>query len=172
MPKSRTQKETVLKNLNQQFKQAKALIISVFEKLPVSEDRVLRTELKKQEVKYEVVKKTLLKKILTENKLEGLKETELKGNIAILSSSDEVTGAKILAKFIKDKPNYKIIGGILDQQWVGANQIAKLALLPSKLELIAKTMGTIKMPLNGLVNVLVGDLRGLVVVLNGIKENK
>ena len=42
----------------------------------------------------------------------------------------------------------------------------------NKRELLAKVVGSMKAPISGFVNVLSGNLRGLVRVLTAIKDNK
>jgi len=170
MPKSKFQKQKVLDNVAKKIDDSKSVIISVFEKLPVADDFSLRQELKKQGASHEIVKKTLLKKVFNEKRISVLDNQELIGNIAITSANDEIIGAKILSKFIKGKENFKIIGGMVNNIWIDAEKIMALAKLPSKEELIAKTIGTIKAPVSGFVNVLAGNLRNLVNVLNNIKE--
>ena len=172
MAKTKQQKEQALKGLKNKIADSNSLVISTFSNLTVNEDQNLRGQLRQENVSYEVAKKTLLKKAFSDNKVQGLIESELLGNISVATSQDEVAGAKILSKFAKGRENFKIIGGILNQVWVDANKIAELAKLPSKLELIAKTVGTIKAPLTGFVNVLSGNTRGLVNVLNAIKNSK
>lgn len=172
MPKSKLQKKKVLDNASLKLNESKSFIVSVFEKLPVKEDFALRKELKSQGAKHEIIKKTLLKKVLAEKQINHLDGVDLIGNLAITTSDDEVMGAKILAKFIKGKENFKIVGGVLNNQWLEAEKIMALAKLPSKEELIAKTVWTIKAPLTGFVNVLSGNMRGLVNVLNSIKDKK
>jgi len=172
MAKSKQQKQEVLQKINKQIKDSKSFIISVFEKLPVSEDHKLRSELTKEKIKHEVVKKTLLKKSFEENKLNELPENELIGNITITSSDDEIGGAKILNNFSKENEHFKILGGILNDIWVDATKISELAKLPSKQELIATTVGTIKAPITGFVNVMSNNLKNLVNVLNNIKSTK
>jgi len=172
MAKTKQQKEQALKGLKNKIADSNSLVISTFSNLTVNDDQNLRGQLRQENVSYEVAKKTLLKKAFSDNKVQGLIESELLGNISVATSQDEVAGAKILSKFAKGRENFKIIGGILNQVWVDANKIAELAKLPSKLELIAKTVGTIKAPLTGFVNVLSGNTRGLVNVLNAIKNSK
>lgn len=48
----------------------------------------------------------------------------------------------------------------------------ELSKLLSKEELLAKLLGTIKNPITGFVNVLSANMRGLLNVLNAIKETK
>ena len=55
---------------------------------------------------------------------------------------------------------------------IDAAQVKDLAKMPSKEELIARVLGGFNAPLSGLVNVLNGNIRGLVVALNAIAEKK
>jgi large subunit ribosomal protein L10 len=120
-----------------------------------------------------VVKKTLLKKAFSELQYPGSELENLKGNVSIATSSqDEVAPAKALDAFIKDNEMVSFVGGILEQQWIGADKVKALAKLPSRDQLIAQTVGTIKAPLSGFVNVLAGNLRGLVNVLKAVGEKK
>ena len=50
--------------------------------------------------------------------------------------------------------------------------VKALASLPTKEVLIAKVLGGFNAPITGFVNVLNGNIRGLVVALNAIKEQK
>ncbi|MFH1610698.1 MAG: 50S ribosomal protein L10 [Patescibacteria group bacterium] len=170
MAKTKQQKEQVLKGLKEKIADSNSLVISTFSNLTVNDDQELRADLRKDGVEYEVTKKTLLKKAFADNKVEGLNEDDLLGNISVATSKDEVVGAKVLSKFAKDRDSFKIVGGILNKIWVDRNKIAELAKLPSKPELIAKTVGTIKAPITGFVNVLSGNFRGLVNTLNAIKN--
>ena len=51
-------------------------------------------------------------------------------------------------------------------------EIEKLATLPSREQLIAQLVGSLAAPLQGLANVLNGPIRGLVVVLSQVQEQK
>ena len=172
MAKTRQQKKESLDLISKRLDESNTIVISTFEKLSVNDDQILRSELREGGTTHEVVKKTLLKKIFEDKKIEGLKSDDLIGNISITSSDDEVAGAKVLAKFSKNNEGFKIVGGLLNKVWVDASKIMELAKLPSKQELIAKTVGTIKAPITGFVNVVSGNLRNLVNVLNNIKESK
>ena len=47
-----------------------------------------------------------------------------------------------------------------------------LAKLPSKEELLGQLVGTLNAPISGFVNVLAGNLRGLVTVLQAVADKK
>ncbi len=173
MPKSRQQKEATLENLVASLKQAKGVALTVFSGLKVQSDRAFRSQLYNEGIGYSVVKKTLLKKAFDQLKYPAEKVANLKGNVAIATSNqDEVAPAKALDGFIKSNQTVSFVGGILEQQWIDSEKIQALAKLPSKQELIAQTVYTIKAPISSFVNVMAGNLRGLVNVLKAVQEKK
>ena len=98
---------------------------------------------------------------------------KLEGQISMaISSQDEVAAAKIIAKVAKINENIKMVGGILGTKELSAEEVKALALIPSKQELLAKLVGTLNAPVSGFVNVLAGNLRGLVTVLGAIAKAK
>lgn len=173
MAKTKLQKKASLEKIDTNLKNSNAAVFCAFNNLPVNEDRKLRVNLRKEAVSYQIIKKTLLQKKLQTSEISGVPaELDFIGNIGLATGNDEVAPAKIVLAFAKDKKDFKIVGGILNQVWVDASKVIELAKLPSKLELIAQTVGTIKAPLTGFVNVLAGNLRGLVNALNAIKDKK
>jgi large subunit ribosomal protein L10 len=66
----------------------------------------------------------------------------------------------------------KIVGGSLGKDALSKEEIIALSKLPSKEELLAKFVGTINAPVSGFVNVLAGNLRGLVNVLKAVADSK
>jgi len=173
MPKTKQQKEQEVEQLNQSLKNAKSVVFTTFDGLNVFDSQELRNSLRNEKISYQVSKKTLLKKALADSKLEGIDINELKGNVGVaIGLEDEVAPAKLIAKFAKKHEQLQIGGGILEKQFITAAKVKELSSLPSKLELIAKTIGTIKAPISGFVNVMAGNLRGLMNVLGAIKESK
>lgn len=55
---------------------------------------------------------------------------------------------------------------------IGQDEIKALADLPSREELLAKVVGGFQAPLAGLVNVLAGNIRNLVYVLEAVRKKK
>ena len=89
-----------------------------------------------------------------------------------VSTEDETTAARIVNNFAKSHELVKIFGGILEGKYINDDKVKNLANLPTRQELLAKFVGTINAPVSGFVNVLAGNLRNLVGVLNNIKEAK
>lgn len=172
MAKTRLEKQEEVKKLADNFNSAVAVVFTSYDKLTVAKSQELRRKLRQAEVSYLACKKTLLKMVLKEKKLD-INVDELTGSLALaFSKEDEVSPAKVLADFAKSQESLKIQGGILEGKFISASKILELAKLPSKLEMLAQTVRIIQAPISGLVNVLAGNLRGLLNVLNSIKQIK
>lgn len=172
MAKSKEQKKEILDALKDKLAKSKSVVFSSDEGATVKSVETLRKELKQNGAEYFVTKKTLLK--LATKDLEGENQVEnLKGSVGVtLSYDDEVAGARLVNKFAKDKQTFELSGGILEGAFILPEKIKTLANLPSKEQLLATVVGTIKAPITGLVGVLSGNTRNLVGVLNAIKEKK
>ncbi|MAG44386.1 50S ribosomal protein L10 [bacterium] len=172
MPLSKDQKKEIVKNLSKKLKSSKSVVFADFTGLTVFDMESLRSDLREQEAYYQVIKKNLLKIDLEQAGLK-VKLDNISGAVSVaMSESDEVVPAKILHEFSANHENLKLIKGILDNKEVNLKVLEKLAKLPGKDELRAKTVGILKGNLYGMVNVLQGNIRGLVYALNAIKSNK
>lgn len=164
----------ILDDLAEKVSRAKSVVFTRFEKLNVSENENLRRRLKAEGSEYCVAKKTLLsmtfKKSHPDVELPGLE-----GKVAaVFGFKDEVAPAKMVDEFRKGLEEEKIffLGGILENRFISAAEVESLAKLPSKKELYAKLVGSMNAPVSGFVNVLAGNLRGLVVALKAIADKK
>ena len=174
MPKTREQKKEILSDLADKIKKAKSVVFAKFDKLGVKESEDLKKELRAEKSEYYVSKKTLLNLAFKELKLEGFDARKFKGQVAaIFGFGDEVAPAKIVGKFAKEhEEKIEFSGGILENKFLSAAEVAELAGLPSKNELYAKVVGSLNAPISGFVNVLAGNLRNLVYVLKAIEGKK
>lgn len=168
----RDQKKEIVKDLTESIKSSKSVVFSDYKGLKVKDMTILRKELRKSESDFRVFKKTLLKLALKEAGIE-LDTKKLDGQVAVtVSQTDEVAPAKVIAAFAKKNENLKIVGGLLDLKEMSMAEMGALAKLPGKEELLAKLVGTLNAPISGFVNVLAGNLRGLVQVLKAVAERK
>lgn len=174
MPKEKilNEKKEVVEGISGKMKAAKAMVFTDYRGLTVDQDTQLRNALRKAGVEYKVVKNTLTRFAANENGLEGL-DTYLNGPTAMASSAtDPVAPAKILSEFAKKFEKLEIKVGVVEGKIIDINGVKALAELPPKEVLIAKVLGSFNAPISGLVNVLNGNIRGLVVALNAIAEQK
>ena len=170
---TKQQKIELVKGLAEKIKASKSAVFVDYKGLKVKDSTDLKKSLRKAGVEYVVVRKTLLDIALKNAGIEGASIKALDGQIALsLSNTDEISGAKIIDTFSKTNENVKMLGGVLGLQVMNADEVKALAKIPSKEELLAKLVGTLNAPVSGFVNVLAGNLRGLVQVLNAVKEQK
>jgi large subunit ribosomal protein L10 len=172
MAKTRVQKEEAIKSLAEGIKNSKSAVFANFQGLKVTEMDELRGQCRENKIDCFAVKKTLLKRALGDAGLE-VDTKAFEGSVAaLLGTEDEVAPAQVVAKFAKDHEIVKIFGGILEGNMIDSEKVTELSKLPSKQQLLAQVVGSINAPVSGFVNVLAGNLRGLVGVLNNIKEQK
>ncbi len=175
MPKSKLQKQEIFRSLTEKIKKSKSVIFVGFNALGVKDNEELRTKLRTENGEYYVAKKTLINLALEDNKID-INVRDFEGKVAIIFSyEDEVAPAKIIGTFRQNKEQGKkifFLGGILDGKLLSKEEVEALSKLPSKSELYAKLVGSINAPISGFVNVLAGNLRGLVTVLKAIEEKK
>ncbi|MFA4936693.1 MAG: 50S ribosomal protein L10 [Patescibacteria group bacterium] len=173
MAKTRQKKESLVAEVAVMLKDVKGAVFADFTGLTVKEMKELRKGLREQGIAYEVLKKTLLTKSIKEAKLENISVDKFVGSVSLAASSeDEVAPAKILVNFAKTHEKLKVLGGIMNRNFIELEQVLTLAKLPSKQELLGQLVGTIAAPVTGLVRVLSGNIRGLVQVLSTLYKKQ
>lgn len=173
MAKSRQQKHDTLAQLNDGMERSKGAVFANYVGLTVAEVQELRRELRQQGSEMVVAKKTLLKRMLEQADLGTEIIDTIEGGVAVVFGyEDEVAPAKVVATFAKDHETVELYGGVLEGAVINGEKAVALSKLPSKDELLAKMVGSLKSPISGLANVLGGNTRGLVQVLSQIKDQK
>lgn len=170
---TRSQKEDIVKDLTEQIKSSKAIVFADYRGVKTNDINELKSRLKKEGTNLQVIKKKLVEISLKNAQIENVDVKSFEGQLAVsISDADEVAPAKVLSKFAKENENLKILGGVLGNKGMDAREVAALAKLPSKEELLAKLVGTLNAPVSGFVNVLAGNVRGLVNVVKAIADSK
>ncbi len=172
MAKSKQQKQQDVQLLVDNLKSAKSVVFANFQGLKVKESEELRKLCREQNVKYIASKKTILKLALKEIGLDINTKAFAGSPAVIFGIEDEVAPAQIIDKFAKNHEVVNIFGGILENNFIDTTKVNELAKLPTKPQLLGQLVGTINAPISGFVNVLAGNLRNLINVLNAIKEEK
>lgn len=172
MPKTRQEKEQIVADVADKFKRMKAAAFTSISGFTMGQADELREKASELGVEVFIAKKTLLAHAAKEAGLD-VDPLEFEGSIlTAVSFDDQVSAAKVLSDLSKENDAVVFAAGILEGKGLTAEEVAQLALLPSKQELLAKLVGTLNAPVSGFVNVLAGNLRGLVTVLGAIKEQK
>ncbi len=171
MAKSKIQKSEALQTLVDNIKGSKSMVFANYQGLKMTESEELRKLCRDGKVVYIASKKTLVQKALEQAGMNGEAIKAYDGAVSIaFGTEDEVAPAQIVAQFAKKHDAVKIFGGVLEGNFIESSKVMALSALPSKHQLLGQLVGTINAPVSGFVNVLAGNLRGLVNVLNAIKD--
>lgn len=155
--------------------QAKVAIVTENKGLSVAKITELRRNLQKENGDYTVIKNTLAKLAIEGTEFAPLAELLTGPVVLALGFEDQVSPAKVIAQFAKDKVNAEkvtIKGGCLDGKLLDAKEVDALAKLPSKEELYAKMLGCVNSPASGIANATNGVLRALVYAMDQVRQQK
>ena len=111
----------------------------------------IRKNLRKDDAAYRVVKNRYAK-IALKNLDKGGAEEQMVGPTAVALVKGDTANvvAKVLFGAAKDGVNVQVKGALLNGELLSAAQIEEISKLPTKLELIASLMGTMKAPVQKL----------------------
>ena len=168
MPKSKQQKEQDLQELTEKLKSAKSVVFSDYRGTSVKDITKFRSVMRKENVFAKVYKLTLVKKAMKQAGLQGEIADYKQPVILSLSEEEETLPARLVKAFSKEVKTIGILEGVVDGKVATKEMVMVLADLPSKDQLRAQVVGTIKAPITGFVNVLAGNLRGLINVFNAM----
>ena len=168
----RTEKELKVKEIHEEFTEAKSAVLLDYKGLNVAEITDLRRKLREVSVDLKVIKNTLTKLASENTAYDAIKPFLIGPTAAAISKNDPVGGLKILDEFIKANPKLEYKAAVIEGTLVDKTQISKYADLPSRDVLVGMLLGTMQAPVAGFVRVMAGNLTGLLNVMNGIKESK
>jgi large subunit ribosomal protein L10 len=169
MALSKDKKAEVVSEVSELLSTSKLTVVAKYSGTSVKSMQELRRQAKDSNTIISVVKNRLVKKALQQS--EKFADTDtgiLTGQLMyVFNSEDEVAPAQVLAAFAKGEPQIEFVGALsADGSLLSADDVKYLASLPSKDQLRAQLVGTIAAPLSGFVNVLSGNVRGVLNVLN------
>lgn len=168
----RQKKEQVVEELGAKLKGLNYMFLSEYSGMSVAQLTKLRRELRGVDVEFSVVKNSLLRIASTGTPAEVLKDQFSGPNAIICINKDPTSAAKVIAGLSKEMPNLKLKAGYLGNRVINAEEILKLATLPSREAMIAQLLGLLQGMPQRLVSVLAGNLNKLMWTLNAIKTKK
>ena len=128
--------------------------------LTVAEVTELRTKLHAENCEMKVVKNNILRRATNEIGLDEI-QPHLVGPSAFVTSTDEVTAAKVIYDFMKSHENLSVKAGIVTGAYYDEKALTTLAKLPNKLGMVSMLLSVLQAP-----------VRGLAVSLNAVSEQK
>ena len=153
MPLNKEQKQEVVAEIGAQVASAQAIILAEYRGLEAGDMTVLRAKARSAGVYFRVLKNTLARRAVADTPFAPLAE-KMVGPLAFAISADPVAAAKVLNEFAKGNDKIVIKAGALPTAVMGPKEVASLANLPSRDELLAKLMGTMQAPVAQFVRTL------------------
>jgi large subunit ribosomal protein L10 len=168
----KSEKEELIKELNEKFAKTKTGIVAEFSKLNVETVTKLRTKLREGKVEYKVLKNTLAKRAAKGTPLEVI-SGDFTGPVAVVLSYDDVVApAKILSAFIKDMETIKVRSAVVEGRKVDAAGVKALASMPGLPELRAQILGMLTQPAGKLVRTIAAPGSQLARVIQAYADKK
>lgn len=173
MPKkTRKEKEEIVAGLRDKVSRQTATILTQMKGLTVAEATDLRKSIRHAGGEFKVTKNTLLKIAAKETSLEPLTKDLVGPTALVFAYEDPASVAKAIKTFSRGVPKLTPFAGVLGGKTIDGEDIATLAELPGKDELLSQLVGTIGAPLNGFMRTLAGIPRRLLFVLAAIEGKK
>jgi large subunit ribosomal protein L10 len=146
-------KKAVVAEVSAKLTQAQAIVLAEYRGLEVGHMTALRAKARSSGVYLRILKNTLVRRAVVGTPFESLAQ-HMVGPLAYGISNDPVTAAKVLNEFAKTNEKFVIKAGALAGQVMTAKEVATLATMPSREELLAKLMGTMQAPVAKFVQTL------------------
>lgn len=147
------QKQAVVAEVSAQVAQAQTIVLAEYRSLPVGDMTELRKKARESGVYFRVLKNTLARRAVADTPFKGLAD-QMVGPLAYGISSDPVAAAKLLHEFSKGNERLVIKGGAMPNVLMSAKEVAVLAKMPSRLELLSTLLGTMQAPVATFVRTL------------------
>jgi large subunit ribosomal protein L10 len=139
-------KSQTIDELAQKLQDSKGAVLLDYRGLSVSAITALRRDLSGGNVEFQVAKNTLLR-IAAQRAEVDIAPELLTGPTAVAFGwGDEVTPAKLLSEFARRNRLVSVKGGIVSGRSVTAEQVARIAELPSREILLSQLLGVFQAP--------------------------
>ena len=133
-------KKPIIEEIQSSIKDAKSVVVVDYRGLTVEQDTRLRKTLRENNITYKVYKNTMINFAIQGTEFEGL-APYLEGPTAIAISTEDATKLEVKA-------------GVVEGTAYDAKGIAQIATVPSREELLAKLLGSMKSPISNFARVI------------------
>lgn len=140
------EKKAVVAEVSAEVAQAQAIILAEYRGLKVEDMTRLRAQARGAGVYLRVLKNTLVRRAVAGSPFAGL-TSHMQGPLAYGISTDPVAVAKVLHGFAKSNDRFVVKAGAMANYVMSAKDVANLATLPSREELLAQLLGAMQAPI-------------------------
>ena len=169
---SRQDKVELAKQYEEKFKNASSVFVLDYKGLTVKEIQELRRNVKKANAQFSVVKNSVLKYGAAGSDVEKIADMFTGPTAVAICDEDPVSVAKAFVESVKNLPQVKLKGGIVDGSVVSEDDINNLSKLPSREVLISQFIGMLNSPLTGFLSTLKNMQTKIVYALSEVKNKK
>lgn len=166
---AKIEKVSELKKL---FETHDSFFIADYQGLSVTDETELRKKLRESQVRYLVAKNTLLKIAAKEAGRDGLDEFLSGPTVIAFVEGDAAPVAKILHESFKDKELPRTKAFVLDGELHQADEIKKLADLPSREVLLSQLVSAVEAPFTSLIGTIDSFFQELIGTVDALAEKK
>lgn len=168
----RAQKNEIIEKLRAKADRAGIAVVTDFRGMTVEELTELRSKLRAVGIDYQVVKNTLARLAVKDGVHDALKDHLKENNAVAFGYDDPVVAAKVLVEYAKTSKKFSVKLASLSGTVIDADGVAELSRLPSKQELLARTLGTMNAVPTNFVSLFANVIRGMLYALTAVKEKK
>jgi len=147
------QKKAVVAEVGANVATAQAIVLAEYRGIGVGDMTKLRAKARQSGVYFRVLRNTLARRAVAGTPFAGLAD-RMTGPLAYGISTDPVAVAKVMHEYAKANDKFVIRGGAMPNVVMEPLQVAALATMPSREELLAKLLGTMQAPIATFVRVL------------------
>jgi len=147
------EKKAVVADVSAQVAKAQAIVVAEYRGLGVGNMTQLRAKARTSGVYLRVLKNSLARRAVKDTPFEKLAD-QMIGPLVYGISSDPVAAAKVLHEFAKANDKFVIKAGAMPNAVISATEVAALANMPSREQLLSMLLGTMQAPVAKFVQTL------------------
>ncbi|MEM7396672.1 MAG: 50S ribosomal protein L10 [Verrucomicrobiota bacterium] len=170
--KIRPEKSAIVNEIRGQLEKSLFIILTDYTGMDVVKAGEIREQLRPANAEFHIVKNTMLANATRDLPFDGVGDDLTGPTAMICGDGDVVETAKIIKDFVDNNEIPTIKLGAMDGVVLSADDVNKLASLPSRPQLLGQVVGTIAAPMSGMVGVLNQKLASLVYVLKAVQDKK
>jgi large subunit ribosomal protein L10 len=166
----RPEKEYLVREAADHLEKSNFFFVTDYHGINAEETTELRNRLAQRGAEFHVVKNSSLRIVAKEKEIDDISDY-LVGHSAIVVGGDDASGvAKDLNTYFKEKDKVSVKCGALDNKVLTADEVKKLANLPSLDIIRAQLLSLINSPASQLLSILNQPARGFVTLLQAKAE--
>jgi large subunit ribosomal protein L10 len=164
----RAQKEQTVSDLTDKISRSQLVVVTDYRGLSVSEMSSLRGRLREAGAEYQVSKNTLTRFAAQQAGRANLVEDLIGPSAIAFGYEDPSALAKSLQEYLRAARTSPLVikGGILGDRRVTADEIGRIADLPSRNVVLGQTLGSVVAPLTSFLGVINAPLQNVIGIID------